>query len=330
MARGGINKSLVMDARNTLLAKGVNPSIDAVRVELGNTGSKSTIHRYLREIEEESTSKLDNEASISESIKTLIGQISHRLMEEARAVVADHEQQNQRREQSLMEQIVSLKSELQRLNELCETNDSMHKGVLAELNTAKRNETALRDELAHTATQLGGLKAVAEEKDKRIATLEEKHRHNREALEHYRDSVMQQRDQDQRRQEQHVQQLQSEIRALNQTLSVKQANITQLNKENGRLAAELGATQKTATALEFEQRKLITTLEAKGNENEALSRDLVKFEAQGKELDKIIKINSELQASKSELLVSIGKLESEIVIKSDMINRLLNDKNTEM
>ena len=52
MARAGIYKSEVLRARDKLLATGRNPSIDAVREELG-TGSKSTIHRYLKEIEEE-------------------------------------------------------------------------------------------------------------------------------------------------------------------------------------------------------------------------------------------------------------------------------------
>ena len=47
MARAGINKALVQRARDTLLARGEHPSIEAVRVELGNTGSKSTILRYL-------------------------------------------------------------------------------------------------------------------------------------------------------------------------------------------------------------------------------------------------------------------------------------------
>lgn len=51
MARGGINKAIVQKARESLLARGENPSIDAVRIELGNTGSKTTIHRYLKEID---------------------------------------------------------------------------------------------------------------------------------------------------------------------------------------------------------------------------------------------------------------------------------------
>lgn len=72
MARGGINKALVKQAREAVLNKGQNPSIDAVRVELGNTGSKSTIHRYLREVEEESSARLDDEALLSQPIKELI------------------------------------------------------------------------------------------------------------------------------------------------------------------------------------------------------------------------------------------------------------------
>lgn len=47
MARASIYKSEVLRARNNLLAQGRYPSIDSVRIELGNTGSKATIHRYL-------------------------------------------------------------------------------------------------------------------------------------------------------------------------------------------------------------------------------------------------------------------------------------------
>jgi hypothetical protein len=48
MARTGIGKSEVQRARDRLLARHTHPSIDAVRAELGHTGSKTTIQRYLR------------------------------------------------------------------------------------------------------------------------------------------------------------------------------------------------------------------------------------------------------------------------------------------
>lgn len=51
MARGGITKALVQKARDALIARGVRPSIDAVRIELGSTGSKNTIQRCLKELD---------------------------------------------------------------------------------------------------------------------------------------------------------------------------------------------------------------------------------------------------------------------------------------
>ncbi|HHF8696646.1 TPA: DNA-binding protein [Klebsiella pneumoniae] len=44
MRRSGIYKAEVQRARQNLLAQGRYPSIDAVRAELGDTGSKTTIH----------------------------------------------------------------------------------------------------------------------------------------------------------------------------------------------------------------------------------------------------------------------------------------------
>lgn len=55
---------------------------------------------------------------------------------------------------------------------------------------------------------------------------QEKHQHERDALEHYLASVKEQRDQDQRRHEQQIQQMQAEICQLQQSLIVKQDDVT--------------------------------------------------------------------------------------------------------
>lgn len=52
----------------SLLAQGRYPSIDSVRIELGNTGSKATIHRYLKEIEEEGGS-VGTKVAVSEALQ---------------------------------------------------------------------------------------------------------------------------------------------------------------------------------------------------------------------------------------------------------------------
>ncbi|MEA3394461.1 MAG: DNA-binding protein, partial [Pseudomonadota bacterium] len=82
MARAGIYKSEVLRARDKLRATGLHPSIDAVREELG-TGSKSTIHRYLKEIEEEEGPATGNRVAVSEAIQDLVGRLAARVNEEA-------------------------------------------------------------------------------------------------------------------------------------------------------------------------------------------------------------------------------------------------------
>ena len=326
MARGGINKALVSNARETLISRGENPSIDAIRVELGNTGSKSTIHRYLREIEEEASARLDDETLLSQPIKELVGRLASVLRQEAQSLVEEHQTKNQSQVRSLTDRLQELENSLGNTNNTLEAKERELKVVLSDLDASKASEETLKANASKANQANEKLQALLAEKQAQIESLEEKHRHNREAMEHYRQSVKDQREQDQRKHEHQVQQLQAEIRTLNQTLSVKQGDITQLNKDNGRLAAELGATQKAVAKLEAEQRKLITNLESKSAEVESLKTQLSKFENQSEELDKLKGLNEELLAWKTQASVSIGKLETEISIKTEMMNRLLEER----
>lgn len=70
--------------------------------------------------------------------------------------------------------------------------------------------------------------------------MEEKHTHAREALEHYRTASKEQRDQDQRRHEHQVQELQVALRQASDTLTGKNHELMQLNRDNVRLAEQAG------------------------------------------------------------------------------------------
>lgn len=323
MARGGVNKALVSKARETLISRGENPSIDAIRVELGNTGSKSTIHRYLREIEEEASARLDDEALLSQPIKELVGRLASTLKQEAQAVIDERNSKHKDQVQSLTGRIQELEGSLATINTTLLDKEHELQSTLADLKESKVSEEALKAKEAKATQTEERLLELLAEKQTQIESLEEKHRHSREAMEHYRQSVKEQRDQDQRKHEQHNQQLQTEIRALNQTLSVKQSDITQLNKDNGRLAAEIGSIQKTAAKLEAEQRKLTASLDSKTEEANTLNTKLSELKVQADELNQLKKLNEKLQAWKAEASVSIGKLEAEISIKTDMMNQLL-------
>lgn len=326
MARGGINKALVSTAHKTLISRGENPSIDAIRVELGNTGSRSTIHRYLREIEEEASARLDDEALISQPIKELVGRLASVLKQEAQSTIDESHTKHQDQVQSLKNRIHTLEASLTNVNKALAESAHELQNALADLEKSKSSEDALKVKDAKAIQTEEKLRELLAEKQTQIESLEEKHRHSRDAMEHYRQSVKEQRDQDQRKHEQQVQQFQAEMRALNQTLSVKQSEITQLNKDNGRLAAELGAAQKTAVNLETERRKLTASLDSKTKEADSLKTQLSEFKAQSEEVDKVKKLNEELQVWKADTSISVGKLEAEVSVKTDMLNRLLEKK----
>lgn len=95
MARAGLSKSEVQQARDQLIAEGRYPSADAVRAALGNTGSKSTIHRYLKELGSEDSTACASRRDTERSLQALIEQISAKLHADAeerlRSVTARYE-----------------------------------------------------------------------------------------------------------------------------------------------------------------------------------------------------------------------------------------------
>lgn len=79
MARPGLEKWEVKKARDDLAAQGRYPSVDAVRAALGNTGSKSTIHKYLKELESESGAVPGRPVDTAASIQRLVASLTAEL-----------------------------------------------------------------------------------------------------------------------------------------------------------------------------------------------------------------------------------------------------------
>ncbi len=89
-----------------------------------------------------------------------------------------------------------------------------------------------------------------QDKDEQIRSLEEKHLHARDALEHYRNAVKEQREQEHSRHESQVQQLQMELRQAQQSALVRQDEITQLHRDNERLLTENRGTLRELSSLQ--------------------------------------------------------------------------------
>ncbi|WP_448093678.1 DNA-binding protein [Pseudomonas lini] len=236
MARAGINKALVQHARDTLLARGLTPSIEAVRAELGHTGSKTTINRYLRELTADEprppTVRLDEE------LQAYIGSLAQRLAADAQATVAADRARLERQQAAFQHQ--------REVNQA--RYDELHKAhqlALQERQAATTREQRLNERLQQLDGGLHRLQEVEvrqlqllEERANQIRSLEEKHLHARAALEHYREQHVRQRQEELSRNDVQLQQLQQELRRAQDRLMAKQEELAQVYRELERLSAE--------------------------------------------------------------------------------------------
>ena len=238
MARGGINKAVVQEARQALLARGANPSIDAVRVELGNTGSKTTISRYLKELEPSSPEPVASRERMGETLNGMVQTLLDQLMEEGQEVISQATAAFDLQRAALENQIIELRLELATAQRNSATQQAAIETQSAELATTQSSLQAELTRNAGLSQRCTDLESLVAEKDKHIHSLEEKHVQARGALEHYREAAKEQRDQDQRKHESQLHEMQVEQRKLRETIAVKQDDLTRLNRDNERLLGE--------------------------------------------------------------------------------------------
>ena len=255
MARGGINKAVVQTARLAILARGENPSIDAVRIEMGNTGSKTTIHRYLKELDDSESRVTITEAPIDDELGELVARLAQRLKDKAQEPIdlalAHFEQQKA----ALLVQIETLEAAHADLKQQFEIQSSALAEESAALQTASTSLQTEQTRNAGLSQACSDYELRITDKDEQIRSLEEKHLHARDALEHYRNAIKEQREQEQRRHEGQLQQVQAELRQAQQSAMVRQDEITQLHRDNERLLIEHRVTAKELAALQEQNRK---------------------------------------------------------------------------
>ncbi|MFZ6682001.1 DNA-binding protein [Undibacterium sp. Tian12W] len=262
MGRTGVHKTDVEKARNSIIAQGRHPSVDAVRIALGNTGSKTTISKYLRELEAESGGPVDRKTSISAALQNLVAQLAAQLEIEASSRIADISMESGEKDRQHSAEIEEVTAKHTQVKEKLDLTIA---AIKQEIESHEQTNEALQKEtMAHhtLAQQVIDLKERLAENDVHRQSLEEKHQHSRDALEHYRTSVKEQRDQDIRSHEQQVQQLQAELRQLQQTLVTKQNEITRLNQDGARWVAEISQAQKTIYDEQTSHRKLSSQIDA--------------------------------------------------------------------
>src|SRR5450830_5345 len=304
MARTGLYKSEVKKARDTLKGQGKHPSVDAVRVELGNTGSKTTIHKYLKELEDDDGGQ-SSKAPLSDALQDLVARLAAQLQEEADSKISTIRIEASEMERQLAATILALRHEnttlggdLQQVQIALVAEKKAHSQTSALLQEASAERQGL-------GLQVSALQERLEENERHRQSIEEKHQHARESLEHYRASTKDQRDQDIRRHEQQVQGLQAEKLQLQQSLIVKQDEATRLNQEGVRLVSELSHAQQAL----YEQQKRVRQVEQKLEHLQAVEQRNKLLEAQIDEKDtRLQNIQAQVGDLTQQLFVSTEQL----------------------
>lgn len=283
MARGGVNKAVVQIARTAILARGEHPSIDAVRIEMGNTGSKTTIHRYLKELDEVDSRRGAPQEQIGDELTELVVRLAQRLQEQAQEPIDRARAHYEQLQVALQEQLNEAQQAQAQLQQQLEIQSNALSQETANLESTRSMLQTEQTRNAALNQACSDFELRLKDRDEQIRSLEEKHLHARDALEHYRSAVKEQREQDQRRHEGQVQQIQMELRQAQQSALVRQDEITQLHRDNERVLSESRALSKELNQSSDQQHKL-------GNLNAQLSSQLGQLQSERTLLEERLRV----------------------------------------
>ncbi|AXR06737.1 DNA-binding protein [Salinimonas sediminis] len=277
MARTGVTLTNVKQATEAIIARGNSVSIDAVRAELGNTGSKSTIHKHLKRLTE-GGANAPVEVLLSEELQQLVSHVAARLKKETHATLVERES---RFKKSLDEQAACAVA-------LSEQNDTLQAQIaranndIAELTQYVTDITAARDTALRECDRYEQRLASMTQEIQLLTThnqsLEDKHVDARAALEHYRASVASQRERETHHFESTIAQLNHQQHALTQEL----AGLTGTNQEQKLTLARLEVTLSQALndhkALADQNRFLEEALAQSRSNNQRLEQTVERLE----------------------------------------------------
>lgn len=238
MAREGINKQLVQKAKLALLAQGKRPTINAVRNALGNTGSKTTISHYLKELEEKPQATLDR---LTEPLAQLVHGLSEQLQIEAN-------EQLIRAQAQFSQEKSQLQSQLEAMQKHVDGQQHNLDALSARLLTEQQQRQAETAQTKHLTTEL----SLAQQRIKELnIRLQEQHtqieihnieqQHASDALEQYRQAHQELHDTLLQQHAQQVAQLTIELQRNFNTLTTTQQELIELHRKNARLQEKLDA-----------------------------------------------------------------------------------------
>ena len=259
MARSGVSYFDVEKAASTLLAAGTNPTVDSVRAELGHTGSRTTINKYLKDWRENRHDLKDSQTLLNEYLTEIIGNLALKLREQASEPLEKERQKWRDKEQSLLQQAEVYCTKIADISRQYEQECQAHQLLRDHNQELEKSLNTLQKQLSKNDQALAAATAALAEKDRHILTADEKYQHSQANLEHFRTATAAARDQLISDHQQQIAQLSGQNHQQQQLITHQQEKAVELKSEllqrRQQAEADKQALQDSAAALENSQQQ---------------------------------------------------------------------------
>lgn len=261
MARTGVTYFDISQAATTLSDQGREPTVDTVRALLG-TGSKSTIGPLLKQWKKKYTGVVNEEKSgLPRELLATVKGLHEGMQQQAHAQIEAIQVQAR----AAVEQACKIQHELDQRNrvteEALEQLRTEHTQVISERDAQRILLTEIQQSGAVLQSQVEALELRLKDKTHETTSLKEQLDLAQRNLEHYRESVREQRDQERmgfdrqlRQHEQSLREAREEYKALRVEQDRAVREHTQVQTERDHLRAE-------TASLQARSEKLVATLQ---------------------------------------------------------------------
>lgn len=318
MARTGVLYSQLAAVATQLTARGISATVDNVREALGNTGSKSTIAPLLKRWKSEQavpvlTAQTGLPTNLVAAVKNLYEHLQHETNQKVDAVLTQLESEKANFDEQVnlaRDTITRLKTERDTLAEALTQEQNAHEKLGATYHDLQIIEAQMRAEAA-------GLMQRLQDHRNEIGNLQQQLHQTRTQLEHYQESIANQRIEE-RRDFEHVKttlkaeilEMRSQVETKNIMLAQQDQKIVQLKQAD----EELQSAKTNHRELEGQYLKVTQTLSTQT----ALATELsARFEAASEALldaqNQLAILNHELpqmQARNIDLEAKVAALET--------------------
>lgn len=236
MARPGVTYHEVAEAATKLTEQNTRPSIEAVRGVLG-TGSNSTINRYLKQWRDHQGPQAELEKGLPVSLLTAVKGIYEAISDEAKTLYLEAEAGHKQVVVELKSQMETLESTKNQLNQEKITQAETLTQVGEENAALKRQLDELQKVQSESTNENQLLNARLDDKVSELERLAQQLNHAQANLEHYRDTVREERVTEKR-------ELNEKIAGLENKLQAQQTLATNLNSEFIKLQQQHAAAEK--------------------------------------------------------------------------------------